>query len=497
MFLAVPLETRPTWRNPPWMTLLLILINVVIYFGPQRSEEVKSERAQEFYFESKLSDMELPKYVAFLEKKASPQYDYAKQWLEIRMGGPLLEMMEADTSFQGRLDTRANNPIALVPADSPEVDEWRALRDSYVHRRPAAFTERWAMKHGESISNVSWTWLTSAFLHGSVGHLVGNMVFLFLFGFSVEMALGRLRYLGFYLLGALGSSLLCIPAYANSVGYGLGASGAISCVMVLYALLFKTRSIQFFYIIFFYFNYVRAPALILVPLWILNELVSWAFVHSNVAYAAHLGGMLTGLALAYWMPAQGAVEKALQSPSVRAPTADDLAAQAQALVGKMQWLPACAAWNQALKLSPQDASILRRYFNTARHARDAAHLKFSALAILSSRSAQNVVIELQQECWRWCQKHAPTILDGQEPLLVTLVQRWAAHGSHADTDALLKHLQAGLGKHALWLDAVERYVTVMVKNGQTTACAPWLAALEQARPQAPIVMTARQTIRAS
>jgi hypothetical protein len=157
---------------------------------------------------------------------------------------------------------------------------------------------------------------------------------------------------------------------------------------------------------------------------------------------------------------------------------------------------ACAVWNQALKLSPQDTSILSRYFHTARHARDATHLKLSALAILSSRPAQSVGIELQQECWRWCQKHAPTILDGQEPLLVTIVQRWVAHGSHADTDALLKQLQAGLGKHALWLDAVERYVTMMVKNGQGAACAPWLAALEQARPQAPIVVLARQAVRA-
>jgi membrane associated rhomboid family serine protease len=406
-------------------------------------------------------------------------------------------MMEADDSFQSHLDTRADNPVSLLPADSPEFDDWRALRQTYVQRKPATFTHRWALKHGESFTNVSWTWLTAAFLHGSVGHLMGNMVFLFLFGFSVEMALGRLRYLGFYLLGALGSSLLCIPAYANSMGYGLGASGAISCVMVLYALLFKKRSIQFFYIVFFYFNYVRAPALILVPLWILNELVSWAFVHANVGYAAHLGGMLTGLALAHWMPAQGEMDKALHPPLASPPNVADLVAQAQALVGKMQWLPACAAWNNALTLSPQDHTILRRYFNTARHARDATQLRLSALAILSCRSSQSVVVELQQECWRWCQKNAPTILAEQEPLLVTMVQRWAMHGSHADTDALLKKLQEGLGKQALWLDTVERYVTVMVKNGQAAACAPWLPVLEQARPQAAIVEPTRQTISAT
>ncbi len=444
MFLAIPLETKPTWRNPPWLTLLLILINVIIYWGPQHSEEVKTHKAEDAYFASKLPGIELPVYVEFLRQKNAKQLPIADQLMQRHMGVALLEMMEDDTSFANQLDTADANQKSLVSPGSPTYAEWQTLRRAYAKLKPPPFTTRWAQSWGGGITNVSWTWLTSAFLHGSVGHLIGNMVFLFLFGFSVEIALGRARYLAFYLLGALGSAALCAFAYASKTGHGLGASGAISCVMVLYAMMYKLRSIKFFYLIFFYFNYVRAPALILVPLWIGNELISWAVVHSNVAYAAHVGGMLTGLVLTKWMPAQQVLDQALTNAPVATPkdTAAGLATQAQALVGKMQWLPACETWQKALRLSPHDESILRRYFNTARHARNEAHLKHVCHAIFAERSAQAHVVDLQQECWRWCKKHAAQLLAGQEPALHLMAQRWAATGSSADTTALLSDLKS-------------------------------------------------------
>lgn len=492
MFLAIPLESRPTWRNPPWVTVLLILVNMVIFWGPQRTEELKMDKAQSFYFASPLPAIELPAYVEFLKQKNSPKFDSANQLLQKKAGPPLLEMMESDATFAEHLDTATNKPRALLAPTAPQFEDWQAQRQAYLKLKPAPFTLRWAQKHGESVWDVSWTWVTSAFLHGSTGHLIGNMVFLFLFGCSVEIALGRMRYLTFYMLGAVGSSLLCVLVYAKGSGYGLGASGAISCVMVLYAMLYKLRSIKFFYLILFYFNYVRAPAWILVPLWIVNELVSWAFVHSNVAYAAHLGGMLTGLLLTRWMPAQEVLDKALRNPMAdRAPAATDIAAQAQALVGKMQWLPACVLWQKAVRLSPQDASILRRYFHTARHARDDAHLQCVCLAVFACRSAQPHTVELQQECWRWCKKNAAHLLFDQEPVLLGMVQRWVSMGSHADTDALLRDLQKSPGGQALWLDAVERYSTTLLKTGQSQVAQEWLAILTQLRPGTPVLAMAR------
>lgn len=442
MFIAIPLENKPSWRNPPWLTMLLILINVIIYWGPQHSEEVKIRKAEEFYFATKLPTIEMPVYIEFLRRTQAKQLTVADQLLQKHMDVPLLEMMESDTLFTQQLDTADGNPKSLVSAESPSFADWQTMRRAYLKLKPPPFTARWAQAWGTGITNVSWTWLTCAFLHGSPGHLIGNMVFLFLFGFSVEIALGRARYLTFYILGAMGSAAFCAFAYASKTGHGLGASGAISCVMVLYAMMYKLRSIKFFYLIFFYFNYVRAPALILVPLWIGNELVSWVFVHSNVAYAAHVGGMLTGLVLTKWMPAQELLDQALTaSPETPKATAASLAMQAQALVGKMQWLPACETWQKALSLSPHDESILRRYFNTARHARNDAHLQYISQAIFAEQSVQSHVVELQKECWRWCKKHAAQLLTHQEPALLTMAQRWAATGGGADASLLMLDLK--------------------------------------------------------
>ena len=69
MFYAIPLESRPSWRNPPWVTVLLILVNMLVFWGPQRAEEQAQERAAQFYLQSSLPKLELPPYVAWLQEK--------------------------------------------------------------------------------------------------------------------------------------------------------------------------------------------------------------------------------------------------------------------------------------------------------------------------------------------------------------------------------------------------------------------------------------------
>ena len=68
MFYAIPLEHRPTWRNPPWMTVLLILVNMIVFWGPQRSEENARDRAATYYVSSPLPAIEVPRFVAWLEE---------------------------------------------------------------------------------------------------------------------------------------------------------------------------------------------------------------------------------------------------------------------------------------------------------------------------------------------------------------------------------------------------------------------------------------------
>lgn len=141
------------------------------------------------------------------------------------------------------------------------------------------------------------TYLTSMFLHGSPMHLFGNMLFLFIVGFAVERALGSGQFLLSYLLGGLSAIGLWAIVYEDRSG--LGASGAISATMALYATLFGLRRIRFFYWVLIYFDYVKAPAVILLPLWILNEILGLAAGYAGIGYVAHIGGLLGGAGIGW------------------------------------------------------------------------------------------------------------------------------------------------------------------------------------------------------
>ncbi|MDQ0587164.1 rhomboid family protein [Variovorax paradoxus] len=365
MFYAIPLENKPSWRNPPWMTVLLILVNMIVFWGPQRSEEKADERAAHYYAHSVLPELELPPFVEWLEKTDPKRGKRARRMLPHEEAHPqLLDGLQNDRKFLHKLQADE----VITPAN-PRYAEWKRDRQQYEAMRPVPFTERWSLDHDKGAELKPWTWITAAFLHADTGHLLGNMLFLFLFGFSVELALGRGTYLAFYLLGAVGSSLLAGWAYAGNGGHGLGASGAISALMGMYAVMYRLRRIRFFYQLFFYFNYVTAPALLLLPAWIANELMQQWWGDQGVGYMAHLGGLLTGATLmagAMWL---GRV-KTPETVKSEMVTDDDRFEQhvsaARKLSAAMKFEPACAEWRAAAALRPGDTDTLRAWFNTAR-----------------------------------------------------------------------------------------------------------------------------------
>ena len=149
------------------------------------------------------------------------------------------------------------------------------------------------------------TWITvftSMFLHGGFLHIFGNMVFLAVFGPNVEDAMTRPRYLVFYLLGGVIALAAQVAVSPSSTGPTLGASGAIAAVLGGYILLYpRARVITVIFIIFF-FTIVELPALVLLGLWFAEQLLFGIANASNplggegVAYFAHVGGFLFGLA---------------------------------------------------------------------------------------------------------------------------------------------------------------------------------------------------------
>ena len=199
MFYAIPLESRPTWRNPPWMTVALILVNMLVFWGPQRWEEKAQDRAAAFYVASVLPAVEVPRFVAWLEETGDKHLQDARALQKAGNHRMLLRWMEQEDGFQQRV----KSPGFVLPED-PRYADWKSARTQYEARQPAPFTRHWAQSFEKDAEPRPITWLTATFLHGSTGHLIGNMVFLFLFGFSVELALGRGWYLAFYLLGGPG-----------------------------------------------------------------------------------------------------------------------------------------------------------------------------------------------------------------------------------------------------------------------------------------------------
>jgi membrane associated rhomboid family serine protease len=146
------------------------------------------------------------------------------------------------------------------------------------------------------------TALTSMFMHGSLLHLGGNMLFLWIFGNNIEDSMGRFRFVAFYLLGGLAALGLQVVTDPDSAIPTVGASGAIAAVLGGYAILYpRARVVTLIFIVIFV-TIVQLPALVVLGFWFLLQLLP-AFSEpvagggGGIAYFAHIGGFVFGLLL--------------------------------------------------------------------------------------------------------------------------------------------------------------------------------------------------------
>ncbi len=156
---------------------------------------------------------------------------------------------------------------------------------------------------GPTPLSVYITLITSIFMHGGIAHLLGNMLFLFIFGDNIEDRLGHLRYLFFYLICGILASLAHVFSTlileGNMLIPSLGASGAISGVMGGYLILFPRRKVRVILIRII----VQVPAIVAIGIWFVFQLINSTGLlgagsqAGGVAYAAHIGGFLAGVLL--------------------------------------------------------------------------------------------------------------------------------------------------------------------------------------------------------
>ncbi|HLZ72921.1 MAG TPA: rhomboid family intramembrane serine protease [Dehalococcoidia bacterium] len=145
--------------------------------------------------------------------------------------------------------------------------------------------------------------ITSQFIHAGWLHILGNMIFLWVFGDNVEDALGHVRYLLFYLLCGVIAALTQVFFTRNALGPLVGASGAIAGVLGSYLVLYPGAAVSVIIPIVIIPFFTRVPAWLVMIVWFVTQLISLAPTanatggNGGVAYAAHIGGFVAGFLL--------------------------------------------------------------------------------------------------------------------------------------------------------------------------------------------------------
>jgi membrane associated rhomboid family serine protease len=141
------------------------------------------------------------------------------------------------------------------------------------------------------------TIFTSMFLHGGMLHLLGNMLYLWIFGNNVEDYLGHIRYIFFYMMSGFFAAFIHTLSDINSLVPMIGASGAIAGILGAYFILYPRANISTLFIFIIFFKVIEVPAVLILGLWFLVQLLNAGGAGGSVAWFAHVGGFLTGVFL--------------------------------------------------------------------------------------------------------------------------------------------------------------------------------------------------------
>lgn len=290
--LIVPAESKPDWSTPPLITLGLIVLNLLVFLLYQGNDDDIAQRAAQIYRTHDLIQVERDHYLDYLKQKNADDLEVLAQLDDESIPSEyLIQSIVYDRGFDHYLNRLwQQGDIPLTEANQI----WRVHRQLFEEQRNRISAIAAGLTPAEA---KPWTFLTSLFMHGGWAHLLANMVFLFLFGFALESVLRPYVYLSMYFASGIAASALFVLLNSESYIPLVGASGAISGLMGMYLALYQFRRIRFFYTVFFYFGEFRAPALLILPLWLAKELYGHFFVESNTAYWAHIGGLVAGALL--------------------------------------------------------------------------------------------------------------------------------------------------------------------------------------------------------
>jgi membrane associated rhomboid family serine protease len=355
--LIVPISGKIGWKNPPVVTLALVIVNVLIFVLFQANDDESRMAAEQFYLTSGLAEIEVPRYISYLE--AAGKHSGAHQKNSEVDEQALMQFhfeMEADADFLKRL----MGGRVITPQD-PEYVEWEMLRRSYEKKRDKSIAFAYGLRPAYPRASTFFSYM---FLHGGVGHLVGNMVFLWILGCMLEIGSGRILFAVIYLTSGLLSAGMFVAIYPSSTLPLVGASGAIAGLMGAYTVLYGKKKVHVFYSLGFYFNTANIPAIALLPVWLANECYQLFFSGtSHVAYVAHIGGLAGGAVLAF--AGERMVGTVDRDSFEEAPEdkVSPLLHRALEHMGNLEMRQAQVLIEQALELAPDNHDALTHLFN--------------------------------------------------------------------------------------------------------------------------------------
>ncbi len=202
---------------------------------------------------------------------------------------------------------RDHNPSHKFPAITVVIISINVVAFLFemLSEDPVAFIKAYGLvKSNLSLAEPSSfsTFVSTMFLHGGILHIGSNMLFLWVFGDNIEAALGKIRFILFYLGGGIAASLVQLPVTSPDIPI-IGASGAIAAILVAYLVLYPKARIDVLLPIFFIPIIITVPASFMLVYWFITQLFAGVIslgaplAGGGIAFFAHVGGFLAG----FWL----------------------------------------------------------------------------------------------------------------------------------------------------------------------------------------------------
>lgn len=448
--LILPMERRLDWKNPPLVTLLLIALNVLIFFTYQADDD-QLEQAAFQYYQEELLPLEWPLYETHLlqHRQSRLLVELKSAYAQPEGRAYVAAVLGSDRDFAEELTANGANYW-----EAEQLQAWKEARASFDARRDSisAWSAGLDPQRFRPI-----TYFSHQFLHADLGHLIGNMVILLLVGFAVESVLGPGRMLGGYLLaGALGGLLhsLLDPLKLFPL---IGASGAISGLMGMYVAIYRLQRIRFFYWLWIRFGYFQAPALAMLAVWVGKELFEWFRApNAGVAYLAHAGGLLAGAGY-QWLNARWS--KA--APVVVEEAVDNDLLFREALgkvldaIGRMDFRGARERLHPLLLERPEDFRLLEQHYHLEKLQPDSPAFAEACRRLFTLGTLDETALQRTLLAYRDFDK-----LAGAKPTLdadtrLKLVMKFARLGAVKEAEKLLKETLEAKERHILLAKAAQ------------------------------------------